>query len=79
MPKIEISFIVRRNLSPLDVFREPTIIGTLLWVALVTHPIWPHRLAVRTRPFQGRGTGSIPVGVIFLKNGRNATCSQANH
>ena len=24
---------------------------------------WPRRLAVRTRPFQGRGTGSIPVGV----------------
>ena len=25
---------------------------------------WPRRLAARTRPFQGRGTGSIPVGVI---------------
>lgn len=24
--------------------------------------ICPHRLAVRTRPFQGRNTGSIPVG-----------------
>ena len=29
---------------------------------------WPRRLAVRTRPFQGRGTGSIPVGVSFLLN-----------
>ena len=26
---------------------------------------WPRRLAVRTRPFQGRGTGSIPVGVTW--------------
>ena len=25
---------------------------------------WPHRLSVRTRPFQGRKTGSIPVGAM---------------
>ena len=29
----------------------------------VTH--WPHRLAVRTRPFQGCNRGSIPRGVIL--------------
>ena len=29
-----------------------------------TKPIWSHRLAVRTLPFQGGDTGSNPVGTI---------------
>ena len=29
--------------------------------------IWPHGQAVKTSPFHGGNTGSIPVGVIFLK------------
>ena len=33
-------------------------------------PIWSHRLAVRTSPFHGDDTGSIPVGTTkFWDNG----------
>ena len=31
----------------------------------------PHRLSVRTRPFQGRETGSTPVGAITAARGRS--------
>ena len=29
----------------------------------ITEVVWPHRLTVRTLPFQGSDTGSNPVGV----------------
>ena len=67
----------QRPFKPWVVGSSPTALTTFSrnpegvrprWVAL-----WPHRPAVRTRPFQGRDTGSSPVGVTRI----NPACRPA--
>ena len=42
---------------------------------LLSHYIWLRGQAVKTSPFHGGNTGSIPVGVIFTKE----ICNEAEN
>ena len=43
-----------------------------------THPTWPFRLTVRTLPFHGKNSGSIPLGATMCVEPNEVTIGNSD-
>ena len=58
---------LRRRIIPDSSMVEHTAVNRGVVGSSPTRGVWPHGQAVKTSPFHGGNTGSIPVGVILQK------------
>ena len=58
---------LRRRIIPDSSMVEHTAVNRGVVGSSPTRGVWPHGQAVKTSPFHGGNTGSIPVGVTWFK------------
>ena len=62
---------LRRRIIPDSSMVEHTAVNRGVVGSSPTRGVWPHGQAVKTSPFHGGNTGSIPVGVIYHSDNRS--------